>query len=127
MLGEHKILCGDATKTEDYKALLGDELADMTVTDPPYNVNYANTAKDKMRGTNRPILNDNMGDLTPCAKLVKPLQSIHGAAHIAEPLAPPARALQWLMGDAACTAANQLADLPRTGNGQGRRRRIGKR
>ena len=62
LLGEHKILCGDATKTEDYKALLGDELADMTVTDPPYNVNYANTAKDKMRGTNRPILNDNMGE-----------------------------------------------------------------
>ena len=62
LLGEHKILCGDATKVEDYKALLGDELADMTVTDPPYNVNYANTAKDKMRGTNRPILNDNMGD-----------------------------------------------------------------
>ncbi len=62
LLGEHKLLCGDATKAEDYKALLGDELADMTVTDPPYNVNYANTAKDKMRGTNRPILNDNMGD-----------------------------------------------------------------
>ena len=62
LLGEHKVLCGDATKAEDYKALLGDELADMTVTDPPYNVNYANTAKDKMRGTNRPILNDNMGD-----------------------------------------------------------------
>lgn len=61
VLGEHKLLCGDATKAEDYKALLGDELADMTVTDPPYNVNYANTAKDKMRGTNRPILNDNMG------------------------------------------------------------------
>ena len=62
LLGEHKVICGDATKAEDYKALLGEELADMTVTDPPYNVNYANTAKDKMRGTNRPILNDNMGD-----------------------------------------------------------------
>ena len=61
LLGEHKVLCGDATKAEDYKALLGNELADMTVTDPPYNVNYANTAKDKLRGTNRPILNDNMG------------------------------------------------------------------
>jgi DNA modification methylase len=61
VLGEHKLMCGDATKAEDYKVLLGDELADMTVTDPPYNVNYANTAKDKMRGTNRPILNDNMG------------------------------------------------------------------
>ncbi len=62
ILGEHKIICGDATKLEHYKALLGDELVDMTFTDPPYNVNYANTAKDKMRGKNRPILNDNLGD-----------------------------------------------------------------
>jgi DNA modification methylase len=61
ILGEHKLLCGDATKAEDYKALLGDELVDMTATDPPYNVNYANTAKDKMRGKDRPILNDNIG------------------------------------------------------------------
>ena len=62
LLGEHKLLCGDATKAEDYQTLLGDELVDMTFTDPPYNVNYANTAKDKMRGKNRPILNDNLGD-----------------------------------------------------------------
>jgi len=62
VLGEHKLLCGDATKLNDYKRLLGDELVDMTFTDPPYNVNYANTAKDKMRGKTRPILNDNLGD-----------------------------------------------------------------
>lgn len=62
ILGEHKLICGDATKLEHYQALLGDELVDMTFTDPPYNVNYANTAKDKMRGKNRPILNDNLGD-----------------------------------------------------------------
>ena len=61
LLGEHTVLCGDATKAEDYKLLLGDELVDMTFTDPPYGVNYANTAKDKLRGTNRPILNDNLG------------------------------------------------------------------
>ena len=34
ILGEHKLLCGDATKTDDYKALLGEELVDMTFTDP---------------------------------------------------------------------------------------------
>ena len=62
ILGEHKLICGDATKLEHYQALLGDELVDMAFTDPPYNVNYANTAKDKMRGKNRPILNDNLGD-----------------------------------------------------------------
>ncbi|MFZ4760974.1 MAG: DNA-methyltransferase, partial [Burkholderiaceae bacterium] len=62
VLGEHKLLCGDATKAQDYAALLGDELVDMTFTDPPYNVNYANSAKDKMRGKNRAILNDNLGE-----------------------------------------------------------------
>ena len=34
----------------------------MVFTDPPYNVDYANSAKDKMRGKDRPILNDNLGD-----------------------------------------------------------------
>ena len=62
VLGEHKLLCGDATKVDDYQALLGEELVDMAFTDPPYNVNYANTAKDKMRGKNRPIMNDNLGE-----------------------------------------------------------------
>ena len=86
LLGDHKVLCGDATKSEDYKTLLGDELVDMTFTDPPYNVNYANTAKDKMRGKNRPILNDNMGDgfgaflLAACQNI---LNVTKGAVYIA--------------------------------------------
>jgi hypothetical protein len=33
----------------------------MTWTDPPYNVDYANSPKDKLRGKHRPILNDNLG------------------------------------------------------------------
>ena len=60
--GDHRVLCGDATDAGSYAALLGDTLADMIWQDPPYNVDYANTAKDKLRGTNRPILNDNLGD-----------------------------------------------------------------
>ena len=60
--GDHKVLCGDSTQIDSYNNLLGDELADMVFTDPPYNVNYANSAKDKMRGKNRPIKNDNLGD-----------------------------------------------------------------
>ena len=34
----------------------------MVFCDPPYGVNYANSAKDKLRGKNRPILNDNLGE-----------------------------------------------------------------
>jgi DNA modification methylase len=62
LLGGHRLLCGDSTKAECFEQLLQGEQVDMVFTDPPYNVNYANTAKDKMRGTNRAILNDNLGD-----------------------------------------------------------------
>lgn len=62
LLGGHRLLCGDATLTESYEQLLGGMPVDMVFTDPPYNVNYANSAKDKMRGKDRAILNDNLGD-----------------------------------------------------------------
>ncbi len=61
-LGEHRVLCGDATDAADYTRLLAGEPADMVFIDPPYNVDYANSAKDRMRGTQRPILNDNLGE-----------------------------------------------------------------
>ena len=62
LLGDHRVLCGDATDAKSYEVLLQGNDMDMTVTDPPYNVNYANSAKDKMRGKDRAILNDNLGD-----------------------------------------------------------------
>jgi DNA modification methylase len=62
LLGKHRLLCGDATDPASYPALLGDEHVAMIWQDPPYNVDYANTAKDKQRGTHRPILNDNLGE-----------------------------------------------------------------
>ena len=62
LLGGHRLLCGDATLASSYEQLLGGTSADMVFTDPPYNVNYANSAKDKLRGKDRAILNDNLGD-----------------------------------------------------------------
>lgn len=61
VLGPHRLLCGDATQAASYRRLLQDERADMVFTDPPYNVNYANTPKDRQRGKDRAILNDNLG------------------------------------------------------------------
>ncbi|WP_019561417.1 site-specific DNA-methyltransferase [Caldimonas manganoxidans] len=60
--GKHRVLCGDATDPDAYASVLGDGIADMVFTDPPYNVNYGSSAKDKLRGKHRAILNDNLGD-----------------------------------------------------------------
>ena len=63
MLGEHRLLCGDSTQMESVEKVLAGGLADMVFTDPPYNVNYGATMKDKLRGTsNRKIANDNLGE-----------------------------------------------------------------
>ena len=64
VLGEHELMCGDATSAEDLAKLMGGETAHMVFTDPPYNVNYGNALRDKLAGTagERTILNDNLGE-----------------------------------------------------------------
>lgn len=62
VLGNHRLLCGDSTVLSNVEMVLDGALADMVFTDPPYNVDYGNTAKDKMRGNNRTIMNDNLGE-----------------------------------------------------------------
>jgi ParB-like chromosome segregation protein Spo0J len=37
-IGDHRLICGDALKTETYETLLDGAKADMVFTDPPYNV-----------------------------------------------------------------------------------------
>ncbi len=62
VLGNHRLLCGDSTILENVERVLDGALADMVFTDPPYNVDYGNTAKDKLRGNDRRIMNDNLGE-----------------------------------------------------------------
>jgi len=58
VLGEHRLLCGDSTQMDAIEKVLAGGLADMVFTDPPYNVNYGATMKDKLRGKKRKIAND---------------------------------------------------------------------
>ena len=55
--------CSAATppSSADVERVLDGRLADMTFTDPPYNVDYGSSAKDKLRGNRRKILNDDLG------------------------------------------------------------------
>lgn len=55
LLGRHRLVCGDSTKADTFTALMDGKLANLVVTDPPYNVNYEGTAGK--------IKNDNMGSV----------------------------------------------------------------
>lgn len=66
-LGRHRLMCGDATDINDVKKLMGGEMMDLIITDPPYNVNYEEKAAalNVYRPNNNgsmAIENDVMGD-----------------------------------------------------------------
>lgn len=60
-LGEHRLMCGDATEAADLERLMDGSEAALMVTDPPYNMNYegAGGTSDRKRAENK-ILNDKM-------------------------------------------------------------------
>jgi site-specific DNA-methyltransferase (adenine-specific) len=45
-LGPHRLMCGDSTCADDWQALLGSEMGDAVITDPPYGINYVGGCSD---------------------------------------------------------------------------------
>ena len=52
LLGKHRLVCGDSTISDTYDLLMDGNMANLVVTDPPYNVDYEGAAGK--------IKNDNM-------------------------------------------------------------------
>lgn len=44
LLGDHRLVCGDSTKSDTFDLLMNGRKANLVVTDPPYNVNYEGSA-----------------------------------------------------------------------------------
>lgn len=55
LLGRHRLMCGDSTKSEDINKLMDGKKANLCITDPPYNCDYEG-------GTGMKIMNDHWTD-----------------------------------------------------------------
>lgn len=67
-LGDHKLLCGDATDKQDIQKLLNDEKVDCLLTDPPCGVDYADKNEflnkgDRGNRSGVPITGDTRDDI----------------------------------------------------------------
>jgi DNA modification methylase len=56
-IGEHRLLCGSSTEVDTWEKVMDGQLADLVVTDPPYNVAYVGKTKEALT-----IDNDDMAD-----------------------------------------------------------------
>jgi DNA modification methylase len=56
ILGNHRLLCGDALATADVTRLMAGEQADLIVTDLPYNIDYTGHTCDQLK-----IIGDHLG------------------------------------------------------------------
>ncbi|NLT34285.1 MAG: ParB N-terminal domain-containing protein [Gaiellales bacterium] len=59
-LGEHRLLCGDATRREDIERLMAGQTASMCFTDPPYNVSLGEHGGQQDGQKKRRLANDSL-------------------------------------------------------------------
>ena len=58
LLGNHRLMCGDCREIKSVMELMNGEMADICVTDPPYNVSYQGDTPDQLTIDNDSMEND---------------------------------------------------------------------
>lgn len=58
LLGNHRLMCGDSTSIDDIQSLMIGGIADILLTDPPYNVAYKGKTKDALTIQNDEMMDD---------------------------------------------------------------------
>lgn len=58
LLGHNRLMCGDCRSLKDISALMNGQMADLIVTDPPYNVAYQGGTEDELTIQNDSMEND---------------------------------------------------------------------
>ncbi len=87
LLGDHRVLCGDATRPDDVLKVMGEEKASCVWTDPPYGVEYVGGTADKLT-----IQNDHPDGLDTLLAgafaAVDPVLADGAAIYVAHPTGP---------------------------------------
>lgn len=110
LLGEHRIICGDAANSTDYGTLLGTTLADCVWTDPPYGVaivggNHSLSPAERLKRGGKTIENDRMDVQALTAFLRNTLGQAFtatregGAWYVAAPHGPMGLAFSVVLSD----------------------------
>jgi len=60
--GRHRVMCGDSLSSESVSKLMSGKLADLWITDPPYNVAYEGKTKDALKIENDSMNNEDFRD-----------------------------------------------------------------
>jgi site-specific DNA-methyltransferase (adenine-specific) len=58
LLGRHRLMCGDSTSIDHLQTLCDQQLVDMWLTDPPYNIAYEGRTNEKLTIKNDSMSND---------------------------------------------------------------------
>jgi ParB-like chromosome segregation protein Spo0J len=105
ILGNHRLLCGDATKIENIDKLMSSKKADMVFTDPPYGIRIVkgNTVGGGGKckpGKYREIIGDDTTETAVnaynvCVSLEIPVQIFWGGNYYADRLPPSSCWIVW--------------------------------